>query len=530
MTESTALGSRAASGASTTAELVAALSLAGDMGIGLPLEHCLRTCYISLHIAARLGLDADTREDVFWAALLKDSGCTSFTTQIAAFVNGDEMEARRQFLYADAGKVRDVMEWALAYVGARSAPLARAGQLMDFMANGRDFFHEGFQSAVEVAQRIATRLEMRPSVCQVLGTIFERWDGKGLPRGLRGEAIPIAARVVYASTYFDVFSRLGGPDAARKVGLARRGTAFDGAIVDAFLHVAALPGFWGPLEGESILETVLALKPGKPAAPAEEPALDAMALAFADFVDMKSHYLAGHSRRVAGLACGLGRRLKLPAAEVAVLNRAALMHDAGFVAVPSFTVNRRPEERSRPDQDAIRLHPQYAETMLRPAPALAREKAMVGSHHERPDGAGYRGLGWDDVPLGARIIAAADQFDELTHDQLGMLAIEPEAALTYLRREAGTSLDPDIVRLLVDELGAPSTPSAARAPLPAGLTDREVEVLRLLSRGMNRREVAKALVISDATARHHLEHIYDKIGVTTRVGAVLFAMEHDLLA
>src|SRR5205807_898725 len=124
---SSIVGSSIVGGATTTAHLVAALSLAGDMGIGVHLEHCLRTCYISLHVAATLGLDDATREDVFWTALLKDAGCTSFATQIAAFVNGDEIAARRQFLvYADNGKLRDMFEWAFAFVGAQSGPLARA--------------------------------------------------------------------------------------------------------------------------------------------------------------------------------------------------------------------------------------------------------------------------------------------------------------------------------------------------------------------------------------------------------------------
>jgi len=132
--------------------------------------------------------------------------------------------------------------------------------------------------------------------------------------------------------------------------------------------------------------------------------------------------------------------------------------------------------------------------------------------------------------MGARIIAVADRFDELTHDLPGSPALELEPAVDRLREEAGTGLDPTVVHLLAEEIGAPRRLSSARAARPAGLTEREVEVLRLLGRGMKRQEVARALVVSDATARHHLEHIYDKIGTSTRVGAVLFAMEHGLLA
>ena len=521
---------RTAPEVSTTAHLAAALSLAEDLGVGLPLEHTLRACYIALHTASELDLDADTREDVFWTVLLKDTGCTGFNTQAAAFIQGDEIAAKRQLLfYMDGGKLRDTLEWAYGFVGSQLNPLARAGRLMDFMANGRDFFREGFFSATEVAQRIAARLGMRQQVCTALSAYFERWDGKGMPRGLRGEAIPIASRVAYASTYFEVFHHLGGPEAAHQIAATRRESAFDPAVVEAFLRASRRLGFWAPLYDESVLQMVLSLKPGGPVAVAQEADLEAVAHAFADFVDMKSPYFAGHSRRVAALAANLGRRLKLAAAEIAALHRAALMHDVGFVAIPSFTVNKPPHERSAPDEEAILRHPQHVETFLQPVATLAPERAMVANHHERPDGLGPRGLPWEQVPVGARVIAVVDRFDELTHDQPGALALTPEQALEELRAGSGSALDPDVLRALVDELGAANGTSGARGAWPAGLTEREVEVLRLLGRGMNRREIANTLVISDATARHHLEHIYGKLGTTTRVGAVLFAMEQGLL-
>ena len=69
----------------------------------------------------------------------------------------------------------------------------------------------------------------------------------------------------------------------------------------------------------------------------------------------------------------------------------------------------------------------------------------------------------------------------------------------------------------------------ARRQWPAGLTDREVEILRLLARGLGRKQLARELSLSEHTVRHHLEHVYTKLGVSTRVGATLFAVEHHLL-
>jgi hypothetical protein len=174
---------------------------------------------------------------------------------------------------------------------------------MQAISTGRDFVHEGVQSATEVAQRIATRLEMRSEVLTALGAVFERWDGKGMPRGLRGEAIPLPARIAHASTYFEIFYHLGGVDAEQQVAHARPDSAFDGAVVEAFLRAARRPGFWVLLQSESVLDIVLALKPGWPAPVAGEREL---ALAFADLDDMKPPYFAGHSRRVAALWTRIG--------------------------------------------------------------------------------------------------------------------------------------------------------------------------------------------------------------------------------
>jgi DNA-binding CsgD family transcriptional regulator len=175
---------------------------------------------------------------------------------------------------------------------------------------------------------------------------------------------------------------------------------------------------------------------------------------------------------------------------------------------------------------------------------------LVAAHHERPDGRGYyRGLAEPQTPLGARIIAVADSFDELTRDAPDRPALTAADAFAQLRAEAGRGLSAGVVDALGRELGAEEpapagaagtasaadgastlgTQKHARPRWPAGLSDREVEILRLLAKGLSRRELAGQLFLSEHTVRHHLEHIYNKLGVSTRVAATLFAVEHDLL-
>ena len=151
---------------------------------------------------------------------------------------------------------------------------------------------------------------------------------------------------------------------------------------------------------------------------------------------------------------------------------------------------------------------------------------MVGNHQERLDGSGYyRGIRGTNISLGARIIAVADRLDELTHDAPGKPAVAVEEAIETLSTDEG--LDRGIVRALRQAVS--EKPEPVERSYPAGLTVREVEVLRLAARGLTRAQIGTALNITESTVRHHLEHIYGKTGTRSRVTATLFAIENDLV-
>jgi HD-GYP domain-containing protein (c-di-GMP phosphodiesterase class II) len=486
-----------------------------------------------MHIADRLQLSLEQHVDVYYAHLLMDAGCTAWTSQLAGFILGDEIAARRDYIYHR--NMRDPIEmfgWLREHVASGTPAGTRVQRGLDVVLHRPEFVREGFRNTCEVAQRFASRMGMSDQVQQALLSVFEQWDGNG-PHGRSGEAIPIPSRIVYATSFLEAVHQLGGREAAVRLARRRRGMAFDPAVVDAFLALAGQPGFWEGLEDESVWATVLALEPQSRYRYLREEQLEDIALAFADFADLKSSYSTGHSRRVADLAQNVARRLLFPVDQVATIRWAALMHDVGLVAVPSYTLEKPEEKRTQAEQERLRLHPYHAERILARVPILDQVVPLVAAHHERPDGEGYyRGLSGEQIPLGARVIAVADRFDELTHDSPDHSALDSEVALKHLHDDAGRGLWPPAVRALAQELGAVApTPTRVHrtSQLPAGLTDREVEILRLLARGMSRREMARALVVSEHTVRHHLEHIYTKIGVGTRVAATLFAVEHNLL-
>jgi HD-GYP domain-containing protein (c-di-GMP phosphodiesterase class II) len=260
-----------------------------------------------------------------------------------------------------------------------------------------------------------------------------------------------------------------------------------------------------------------------------EERFDDVAFAFADFIDLKSPYTATHSRRSAAIAERIAALMGSGEAERRQVKRTALIHDLGLVAVPSFSLNRPESKLSQAEREMIRLHPYHGERILERVGAMSAFTPAVGAHHERFDGAGFfRGLKGKDIPLAARIVSVADRLDELTHEKPDHEALDVEHAIKVLVGDSGSWFDPDIVYAIAGSLGA--MPATERPAIwPAGLTDREVEVLRLAARGLTRREVGRSLGISENTVRHHLEHIYNKTGCSTRVSATLFAMENGLL-
>ena len=515
-------------------DLLGAFSLASDLAVGLHAEHGARSCYIGMRIARELQLSSEDRTSLYYAELLKDAGCTAYTSQLASFWQTDEIAAKWELQFLrDPSSPLNVLSWAMQYVAAGMSFPTRATRLLDFMKNGQEFMREGFESTCLVATRIAQRLDMPKEVQVALMQIFEQWDGKGMPYGTNGQEVLLISRIVLLTSFVEVYHRLAGREGAKGIALTRKGKAFDPAVVDAFLSVADEAEFWEELERENLWETVRAMEPEEsPHRYLPEDRLTDAVLAIADYADMKSPFLSGHSRRVAEVAERIARRMLLPEPQVVTISRAALVHDIGIVAVPSFVLNKPRAQLTQAEWEQVRLHPYHSERILSKVVPLEAILPMVGAHHERIDGNGYpRGLAGVQIPLGARIIAVADRFDELSCEMPDHPATALEEVVDLMREEAGASLFPEVAQALLEDLKGVSITRRRRThqPWPGELTDREVEVLRLMARGLSRNQAAKSLFVSEGTIRSHLEHIYSKIGVSNRAAATLFSIEHGLL-
>ncbi len=509
------------------AEVMAVLSLATDLGMGQPLEFALTSCVLATRLGESLGMPESDLRDIYYFGLLRFIGCNSDTYAIAALL-GDELSVRSAFAAVDPGSAPQVLNLALRFMRqahAGAPPLDLARTLVRGVLSLPQFMKEQFSGHCEVAQRLAERLGFGAPLIQALGQLYERWDGKGLPHGLRGEAVSPAVLLVTLAQDAVTYQRLGDLDAAVQMVRSRSGGAYDPRHAEHFCtHARAL---MQGLDDEPSWELVLECEPSERLV-LTETQFDTACQALADFADIKSPYTLGHSPGVADLASAAARIGGLGEAEALALWRAGLLHDLGRVGI-SAGIWTKPGPLTERDWEQVRLHPYYTERVLARPPALATIGALAALHHERLDGSGYhRRLPASLLSPASRLLAAADVYWAMLEPRPHRGAHTPDAAAVELERTAqGGGLDPDAVRCVLAAAGQPL--KTTRPSRPAQLTERELDVLRLIARGHSIKQMAQHLTISPKTVDSHIQHIYEKLGVSTRAGATLFAVEHDLL-
>ncbi len=503
------------------AELVATLSLASDVALGKPYEHAQRGAIGAVRLGEALGLGEADLQDTYYLTLLKSIGCV-----------GDD-----DFGYRILGE--DVGQWAshlgmgspLEFVSAilqnagKGAGLPKRVARLAKAFTGLPKMMEGLRGHCEVAHSLAPRLGLGERVARGLGQVYERWDGTGQPRRLKGDAIEIGVRLAQVALDADAAQRVLGDEGTIEMIRSRRGKGYDPNMADAFVREA--PHFFAATAATSIWDAVLAAEPRGPVW-LEGDAAELAIRSMGEYADLKSRYTRGHSIGVANLAAPAARRLRLLDSDVQAVTWAGHLHDIGRMGTTQIVWDKE-GPLSDGEWERVRMHAYHTDRILARATSLGPAAVLAAGDHERLDGSGYhRRIPPAAIPPGARVLAAADAYHAMTERRAHRSAMSDDRAAEELRKEARSGrLDGEAVEAV---LSAAGHKTRAQPERPGGLSDREIEVLRLVARGLTNKEVASTLEISVKTAGHHLEHIYGKLGVTTRAAAALFAMQHDLLA
>lgn len=442
-------------------EVVASLSRALDLTEGQPLGHSVRACMIGMRLGEELGLGDDELAALYYALLLKDAGCSSNASRMAALFGSDDQVVKPQMKIVDWDqKMRLALEtWR--NTGLKASLFSRMRYFLG-IARQENMTRDIIAARCERGADIARRLGFPDATVGAIRSLDEHWNGNGYPEGKRGEEIPLLSRILNIAQTAEVFLARGGRMAALEILEERRGRWFDPRLVDRVLRWRTDRAWWDAVVQPEILDQVTALEPEAQVRSLDDAGLDQVAEAFAEIIDAKSPFTFAHSTNVARYACAIGARLGFDALSMQRTRRAGLLHDIGKVGVSNRILDKN-GPLAADERAAVQAHPAYTWEILGRVSAFASFARQAATHHEKLDGTGYPWkLGSDELDLSARALVVADIYEALTADRPYRAGMTPDKALSILEKERGTKLDADAIDALAAEV-VPGAGAGTRA-------------------------------------------------------------------
>jgi putative nucleotidyltransferase with HDIG domain len=391
------------------AKVISALAAVLDLAEGRTSGHCLRACVLGMELAREIHFPSGLESDLYYALLLKDAG-VGHESNVFENSPGNSSAAR----------------------GERAALVVRTIGLS--------------------------------RICQsAMRALDESWNGRGFPNGLSGEEIPLISRIVRLAHALAAVYADSGPAAAVEMAATGSAIAFDPDLVQAVESLASRGVLWNGMA--DLKARVLELEPELQPLKGTAATLDAICHAFGEVADAKTPVIYRHSEGVASLAVFIARALGLRESDITLLQRAALLHDIGKLAIPSSILDK-PGKLDSAEWVVLKTHVWHSYTILRQAPGFREVSEIAGSHHEKLDGSGYfRGLKGDQISLPARILAIADIYDALRAKRPYRDAMDPELALQIMKQQTPHALDETCLEALTRSFDPAASFSAGLAQL-----------------------------------------------------------------
>ena len=419
-------------------EVIGALSYALDITEGEPPGHAVRSCMIGMRLAEELRLDAETRSDLFYALLLKDAGCTANAARMAALFGADDHQAKHSAKRTDWASPFSAFVWSVKTVAPGRSPRARLDRLLAIKDEG-EVTRSLMQARCDRGAEIALMIGLSRGTAEAIRTLDEHWDGRGQPRGLAGDEIPLLGRILCLAQTVEIFHAETGVDAAYGVAARRSAGWFDPGLVEALEGFRDDDEFWASLAEPDFTRW----EPEDQVLAVDDDRLLRIATAFAAIVDAKCPWTYHHSDRTSLVATGIGALLGFDADEIEDLRYVSLLHDLGKLAISNRILDK-PAKLTDAEYARVKEHPLFTRWVLERISCFEALAPIAGAHHERLDGSGYpRGLVADDLTMPTRVLAVADVYEALTADRPYRRALGDQDALDLIRLEVPDRLDGD---------------------------------------------------------------------------------------
>jgi putative nucleotidyltransferase with HDIG domain len=423
-------------------EVVSALSYALDLTEGQPVGHAVKSCVLGMKLAQELQLPDAEKIDLYYALLLKDMGCSSNAARVHEIFGGNELNIKRDLKTTDWTRLLEGFAYVRRHAAVGQSLFERFLRIVKIAAGGDKQARALVQTRCERGADIARMLGFSERTAAAIYSLDEHWNGRGHPRGLKGEEIPLLARILNLCQTMENFVAAAGPGVAYEVIEERAGRWFDPRLVQAMQAFRTDTALWQNLQQDAAVARamVMDLEPQSGSMFVAEPRITTICQGFASVIDAKSPWTYHHSIGVTEAAVGIAEQLGLPDGEVIMIRQAALLHDIGKLSVPNSILDK-PGKLTDEEFAVVRRHPYYTERILTKIGSFGELAFIASAHHERLDGRGYHAsLSSDTLPLTARIIAVADVYDALSAERPYRPAMPMDRVLKIIGEDVPHSL------------------------------------------------------------------------------------------